>query len=61
MFGDYLQSLPAEQFPHVHRAAGMLFGGNADERFEFGMEVMIRGIESYVSRDSGQLVQSGHA
>ena len=51
MFRDYLQSLPAEQFPHVHRAAGMLFGGNAEERFEFGMEVMIRGIESYVSRD----------
>jgi AcrR family transcriptional regulator len=51
MFDDYLQSLPAEQFPHVHRAAGLLFGGNPDERFEFGMEVLIRGIESYVSRE----------
>jgi AcrR family transcriptional regulator len=51
MFRDYLRSLPAEQFPHVHRAAGLLFGGDADERFEFGMAVLIRGIQSYVSAD----------
>ncbi|MBV8717437.1 MAG: TetR/AcrR family transcriptional regulator C-terminal domain-containing protein [Chloroflexi bacterium] len=50
MFRDYLQSLPAAQFPHVHRAAGLLFGGDANERFEFGMDVLVRGIESYVSR-----------
>ncbi|MBV9322830.1 MAG: TetR/AcrR family transcriptional regulator C-terminal domain-containing protein [Chloroflexi bacterium] len=49
MFRDYLRSLPASQFPNVHRKAGLLFGGDADERFEFGMEVLIRGIESYVS------------
>ena len=48
MFRDYLQSLPAEQFPHVHRAAGLLFTGDADARFEFGMEVLVRGIESYI-------------
>jgi AcrR family transcriptional regulator len=51
MFREYLQSLPAGQFPHVHRAAGLLFGGDADERFEFGMEVLVRGIESYITRD----------
>jgi hypothetical protein len=50
MFRDYLQSLPAGQFPHVHRAAGLLFDGNADERFEFGMEVLIRGIASYINQ-----------
>src|SRR5262252_8838968 len=49
MFREYLQSLPAEQFPHVHRAAGLLFAGDADARFEFGMEVLVRGIESYIS------------
>jgi len=50
MFREYLESLPSAQFPHVHRAAGLLFGGDADERFEFGMDVLVRGIESYISR-----------
>jgi AcrR family transcriptional regulator len=50
MFRDYLQSLPAEQFPHVHRAGDLLFAGNADDRFEFGLDVLIRGIESYMPR-----------
>jgi hypothetical protein len=47
MFRDYLLSLPADRFPHVHRAAGHLFGGDADERFEFGMDVLVKGIEAY--------------
>ena len=51
MFRAYLQSLPATQFPHVHRAAGLLFGGDANARFEFGMDVLVRGIESYIARD----------
>jgi AcrR family transcriptional regulator len=50
MFRDYLQSLPPTQFPHVHRAAGLLFTGDANERFEFGMDVLVRGIESYIAR-----------
>lgn len=49
MFRDYLRSLPTTQFPNVHRAADLLFAGNADARFEFGMEVLVRGIESYIS------------
>lgn len=46
MFRDYLRSLPAGQFPHVHRAADLLFAGDADLRFEFGMDILIRGVES---------------
>jgi AcrR family transcriptional regulator len=49
MFRDYLRSLPTAQFPNVHRAADLLFAGDADARFEFGMEVLVRGIESYIS------------
>src|SRR5207253_4109988 len=44
---DYLLSLPAEMFPHVHRAIGDIFGGDADERFEFGLDVILRGIGTY--------------
>ncbi len=53
MFRDYLQSLPPDQFPNLHRAAGLLFAGNPDERFEFGLEVLIRGLESYITRSHG--------
>jgi len=49
MFRDYLASLPASQFPNVHGAVGLLFAGNPDERFEFGMQVLIKGIESYIT------------
>jgi AcrR family transcriptional regulator len=49
MFRDYLLSLPAEQFPHVHRAIDDLFAGDADERFEFGLEVILRGVASYAA------------
>lgn len=57
MFRDYLLSLPAERFPHVHRAIGDILGGDADERFEFGLDVIIRGIGTYArpgaARDGG--------
>jgi AcrR family transcriptional regulator len=47
MFRDYLLSLPAERFPHVHRAIDDLFGGDANDRFEFGLDVIVRGIGTY--------------
>jgi len=47
MLRDYLLSLPADRFPHVHRAIGDIFGGDADERFEFGLDVILRGIGTY--------------
>jgi hypothetical protein len=33
----------------VHRTANLLFAGNADDRFEFGLDVLVRGIESYIA------------
>ena len=47
MLRDYLLSLPADRFPHIHRAIGDLFDGDPDERFEFGMDVILRGIGTY--------------
>ncbi len=48
MFRDYIQSLPADSFPYVHRAVGYLFGGDADARFEFGMDILIKGVEASI-------------
>jgi AcrR family transcriptional regulator len=47
MFRDYLLSLPADSFPHVHRAIDDIFGGDPDARFEFGIDVILRGIGTY--------------
>jgi len=47
MHRDYLLSLSAEHFPHLHRAIDDLFAGGADERFEFGLDLILRGIGTY--------------
>jgi AcrR family transcriptional regulator len=47
MFRDYLLSLPADQFPHIHRAIDDIFGGDSDDRFEFGIDVILRGIGTF--------------
>lgn len=51
MLRDYVQSLPPERFPHVVRSADMLFDGTREDRWDFGVELMIRGLESF-ARDS---------
>jgi AcrR family transcriptional regulator len=48
MFRAYFESLPADRFPNVHATLDELFGGDPDERFELGMEVIVRGLASYI-------------
>jgi AcrR family transcriptional regulator len=48
-FADYLRSLPADRFPNLVALAGDLVAGDADERFEFGLEVLVRGLEAMVA------------
>jgi len=50
MFRGYYESLPADQFPNVHATLDELFSGGPDERFELGLEVIIRGLASYIQR-----------
>ena len=40
----YLASLPGERFPNTVALAEELTAGDADERFEFGLEVLLRGL-----------------
>jgi AcrR family transcriptional regulator len=46
---DYVLSLPQDRFPHTRKAADLLFSGGRDDRYEFGIELMLRGLESYVT------------
>jgi hypothetical protein len=50
MFRGYVLSLPEDRFPHTRAAADLLFAGGPDERFEFGIDLMLRGLETYASR-----------
>ena len=47
MVRDYFASLPADQFPNVLATLDELFSGGPDERFELGLDVILRGLASY--------------
>jgi hypothetical protein len=41
---DYFASLPRERFPNVVALAGQLTDGDNNARFEFGLDVLVRGL-----------------
>jgi AcrR family transcriptional regulator len=43
---QYFESLPADRFPTTVALAAALTAGEGDERFEFGLEVLVRGLEA---------------
>ncbi|HYZ29102.1 MAG TPA: TetR/AcrR family transcriptional regulator [Thermoleophilaceae bacterium] len=50
---DYFRSLPAEQFPNLTGLADDLTTPDADERFEFALELLVRGLEAMAEDRSG--------
>jgi AcrR family transcriptional regulator len=48
---DYFRSLPPDQFPTLVSLADDLTAGDADERFEFALDLLVRGLEA-MARDS---------
>jgi AcrR family transcriptional regulator len=40
----YFESLPTDRFPNLVAMAGPLTSGVGDDRFEFGLEVLVRGL-----------------
>lgn len=45
---DYFQSLPADRFPRITQMVDTMFSGGSEERFEFGIDLLVRGLASYV-------------
>ena len=43
-----MRSLPADRFPNTVALAGTLTAGTADERFEWGLDVIVRGLATYL-------------
>jgi AcrR family transcriptional regulator len=46
MIKGYLRSLPQDRFPHTRQAADLIFAGDRDDRFAFGIDLMIRGLQT---------------
>lgn len=49
---DYYRSLPPDAFPSLVGLADDLTAGDADERFEFGIELLVRGLEAMAERSA---------
>ena len=45
---EYFRSLPADQFPHMIATARAMFAGSDDDRFEFGLDLLLAGIAALV-------------
>jgi AcrR family transcriptional regulator len=45
---SFFANLPADRFPHLVALAGPLTTGDGDHRFEFGLDLLVRGIASTV-------------
>jgi AcrR family transcriptional regulator len=50
MIRGYYESMPADRFPNLRATLDDLFRGGPDERFALGLEVIIRGLASYIER-----------
>jgi hypothetical protein len=47
MMRDYWASLPADRFPNISALADTTFAGGPDAMFEFGLDLLIRGLAAY--------------
>ena len=48
MMTEYFASLPSERLPHFASLAPTLGEGDRDERFEFGLDLLIRGLATFL-------------
>lgn len=53
MVQGYFSGLPAERFPNLMAMAGTMFEMEEQERFELGLEILMRGIETYARPKKG--------
>jgi TetR/AcrR family transcriptional regulator, tetracycline repressor protein len=49
MMQEWFLSLPPDQFPNMLALAGAMVEGTIDERFEWGLDLLIRGLATYVT------------
>jgi len=47
-FAQWIKSLPRERYPNTVALADKLVAGTAEDRFEWGLDVIVRGLASYL-------------
>ncbi|MEU6270942.1 TetR/AcrR family transcriptional regulator [Streptomyces populi] len=45
---NYFASLPEGDFPHLRALSGVMVTDSSDERFDIGLEIILRGLASYL-------------
>lgn len=45
---DYFASLPEADFPHLRALSGLMVTDSSDERFDIGLQIILRGLASYL-------------
>ena len=48
--GGYLAGLPADRYPTIAALATLMMTGDGDERFAFGLDLLIEGLKSQTER-----------
>jgi TetR/AcrR family transcriptional regulator, tetracycline repressor protein len=48
-FSGWIQRLPADRFPNTLALAGQMVAGDTETRFEWGLDILIRGLASYLT------------
>jgi AcrR family transcriptional regulator len=51
---DYFGSLPPDRFPNYVALAGLVADGDSDDRFEFGLDVLTRGLTGYAEAPASE-------
>jgi AcrR family transcriptional regulator len=59
MLRQYWSSLPPDRFPHTLALLDHLFEGGPDERFEFGLDLIVRGLASLQADAVGSEAEGG--
>ncbi|MBO3746311.1 TetR/AcrR family transcriptional regulator C-terminal domain-containing protein [Streptosporangiaceae bacterium NEAU-GS5] len=52
-FLDYFESLPADRFPNLVELSHFMLNEDENHRFELGLEIIVRGLSSYLSEGAG--------
>lgn len=50
MLKNYIAELPEDRFPHTRRTVDLIFSNDREDRYLFGVDLMIRGLASYAGQ-----------
>jgi TetR/AcrR family transcriptional regulator, tetracycline repressor protein len=50
MVKNYIAELPEDRFPHTRRTVDLLFDDDREDRYMFGVDLMIRGLATYAGQ-----------